>query len=83
MRCLLGLSVESDRFREILLLAIRSGKRRIQIKVIRIKLERPLTFDKCIIDAVVSQVGGGGDVTGDGRYRIQFLSFQDKLKTVL
>src|SRR6266446_9321233 len=75
MRRLLGFGVERDRFREIALLAIGGGKIRIQIKVIWIKLERPLALDNCIVDAVVGQVGSGGNVAGDGRHRIQFLSF--------
>src|SRR5439155_16870186 len=78
MRCLLGFRVERDRFREIALLAIGSGKIRIQVKVIRIEQERPLVLINCIVDAVVSQVGGGGNVTNDGRDGIQFLSLQDK-----
>ena len=70
MRCLLGLGVERDRFREIALLAIRSSQNRIQIKVIRIELERSLAFSNCVVNAVVSQVRGGGDVANDRRYRI-------------
>ena len=70
MRCFLGFSVKRDRFREIAFLAIRGGKNRIQIKVIWIELKRPLTFNNCIIDAVVGQIGGGGDVANDRRDRI-------------
>ena len=80
---LLSFQVERDRFMEVPFLAIGGGQSRIQIKIIWIKLERPLALDNCIVDAVVSQVGGGGNVTGDGRYRIQFLSFEDKPESVL
>src|SRR6266446_8715164 len=62
MRRLLGFGVERDRFREIALLAIGGGKIRIQIKVIWIKLKRPLALGNCIVDTVISQVSGGGNV---------------------
>ena len=65
MSCLLGFGVERDRFGEVPFLAIGSGKSRIQIKVIWIELERPLALDDCVVDAVVGQVGGGGNVAGD------------------
>ena len=78
MRCLLGFGVKRDRFGEVAFLAIGGGKIRIQIKVIWIELERPLALTNCLVDLVVSQVGGGGNVAGDGRHRIQFLSFQHK-----
>ena len=67
---LLGFGVESDRFGEVPFLAIGSGKIRIQIKVIWIELERPLTLDNCVVDLVVSQIGGGGNVADDRRHRI-------------
>src|SRR6476620_1369481 len=69
-RCLLGFGVEGNRFREVALVAIRGGKIRIQIKVIRIEQERPLAFINCIVDAVVSQVSGGGNITSDRRHGI-------------
>ena len=67
VRCLLGFGVKCDRFGEVPLLAIGGGKILIQIKVIWIELERPLAFDNCLVDLVVGQVGGGGNVAGDGR----------------
>src|SRR6266513_4192066 len=70
MRCLLGFGVERDRFREVPFLAIGSGKIRIQIKVIWIELERPLALTNCLVDLVVSEVSGGGNVADDGRHRI-------------
>src|SRR4029077_8690968 len=78
VRCLLGFGVKCDRFGEVPLLAIGGGKIRIQIKVIWIELERPLALHYCLVDLVVGQVGGGGNVTGDGRQGIQCLSFQHK-----
>src|SRR5882724_8131442 len=78
IRCLLKFSVERDRFREIALLAIRGGKIRIQIKVIRIEQERSLALINCIVDAVVSQVSGSGNVARYRRHGIQFLSLQHK-----
>ena len=78
MRCLLGFIVERDRFGEVSILSIGGGKIRIQVKVIWIELQRPLALDNCVVDAVVGQIGGGGNVAGDGRDRIQFLSFQHK-----
>src|SRR5436190_13647970 len=70
IRCRLRFCVEGDRFREVALVAIRGGKIRIQIKVIRIEQERPLAFIDCIVDAVISQVGGGGNITSDRRHGI-------------
>src|SRR4029077_15147817 len=80
MRRLLGFGIKGDCFRKIPLLALRGGQDRIQIKVIWIELERSLAFDNCIVNAVVSQVGGGGYVAGDRRHGIQFLSLEDQLK---
>ena len=65
MRCLLSFGVKRDRFVEIAFLAIRGGQNRIQIKVIWIELECSLAFDNCIINAVVSQIGSGGNVACD------------------
>ena len=76
VRCLLGFGIERDCFREIALLAIGSGKIRIQIKVIRIEQERPLALINCIVDAVIGEVGGCGNVAGDRRHGVQFLSLQ-------
>src|SRR5262245_54723960 len=70
IRCVLGSCVKSDRVVEIPLLAVGGGQNRIQVKVIWIKLERSLAFDNGVIDAIVSQVGGRGDVAGDRRHRI-------------
>src|SRR5437773_3214227 len=67
---LLGFGVKRDRFGEVPFLAIGSGKIRIQIKVIWIELQRPLTLTDCLVDLVVSKVGGGGNVADDGRHRI-------------
>src|SRR4029077_20715563 len=64
-RCLLGFGVKCDRFGEVPLLAIGGGKIRIQIKVIWIELERPLALDNCLVDLVVGQEGGGGNVADD------------------
>ena len=83
MRRLLGFGVKRDRFRKIALLAIGGSQNRIQIKVIWIELERSLAFNNCVVNAVVSQIRGSHDVANDRRYRIQFLSLQDQLKTVL
>ena len=63
---LLGFGIKRDRFGEVPFLAIGSGKIGIQIKVIWIELQRPLTLTNCLVDLVVSEVGGGRDVTGDG-----------------
>src|SRR4029450_11421942 len=49
MRCLLSFGVKRNRFRETALLAICGGQDRIQIKVIRIELERPLAFVSGVI----------------------------------
>src|SRR5438552_6306822 len=70
MRRILGFGVESDRFVEIALLAIGRSKNRIQIKVIWIELERPLTLTNCVVDLVVGEVGSSGNVTCDRRHRI-------------
>ena len=67
---LLGVAVESNGFRKLSLLAIRGRQNRIQIKVIWIELERALTLANCIVYLVVREVGGGGNVAVDGRYRI-------------
>src|SRR5207237_4506486 len=67
---LLGFGVKRDRFGEVPFLAIGSGKIRIQIKVIWIELQRPLTLTDCLVDLVVSEVGGGANVADDGRHRI-------------
>src|SRR5437763_12779767 len=67
IRCLLDFSVERDRFGEVALVAIGGRKIRVQVKVIRIEQKRPLPFIDCIVDAVVSQVRGGGNVTNDRR----------------
>src|SRR5690349_21658413 len=80
MSGLLGFGVKADRFGELPFLAIGGGQSRIQIKVIGIQLESPLALDDCIINAVVSQISGGGNIADDGRYRIQVPSFEDKLK---
>src|SRR5207244_12466519 len=64
---LLGFGVKRDRFGEVPFLPIGSGKVRIQIKVIWIELQRPLTLTNCLVDLVVSQVGGGGNIADDGR----------------
>src|SRR5438045_9589184 len=64
MRCLLSFGVQRHRFREFALLAIRSRQNGIQIKVIRIELEGSLAFDNGVINAVISEVGSGGDVAG-------------------
>ena len=61
---------------EVPLLAIGSSKIQIQIKVISIELERPLALDNCLVDLVVGQEGGGGNVADDGRQGIQCLSFE-------
>src|SRR5690242_17397702 len=53
-RCLLGFGVERDRFSEIPFLAMRRSQNRIQIKVIWIELERSLTFDDRVANAVTS-----------------------------
>ena len=76
---LLGFAAERDRFGEVPFLAIGSGKIRIQIKVIWIELQRPLALTNCLVDLVVSEVGGGGNVARDRRYGIQLLSLQDQL----
>ena len=83
MGCLLGFGVESDRIGEVPFLAIGCGEIRIQIKVVWIELKCPLTFTDCLIDSIVGKIGGGGNVAGNGRDRIQFLSFQNKLKPFL
>src|SRR5438552_283955 len=83
IRCLLGFSVERDRFGEVALVAIGGRKIRIQIKVIRIEQKRPLALINCIVDAAVSQVGGGGNVASDGRHGIQLLSLQHQSKPFL
>src|SRR5207249_2468016 len=70
IRCLLDFSVERDRFGEVALVAIGGRKIRVQVKVIRIEQKRPLPFIDCIVDAVVSQVRGGGNVTNDRRHGI-------------
>ena len=70
MRCLLSFGVKRDRFRVVALLAVRSGQDRIQIKIIWIELERPLTLANCIVDLVIGKVCGRGNVAGDGRHRI-------------
>src|SRR5690242_16771562 len=82
MRGLLGFCVKRDRFWEIPLLAIAGGQNRIQVKVIRIELECPLTFDNGIINAVIRQIGSAAKIARDRRHRIQFLSFEDKSKTL-
>src|SRR5205823_10281797 len=83
MRRLLGFGVERNRFREIAFLAIRGRQHRIQIKVIWIELKGSLPFRNRVIDAVVGQVRGGGNVADDRRHGIQFLSLEEQLKTVL
>src|SRR6266478_4209493 len=70
MGCLLSFGVKRDRFCKVAFLPIRGGKIRIQIKVIWIKLERPLALTNRLVDLVVSQIGGGGNVADDGRHRI-------------
>src|SRR6266705_2730649 len=70
MRRILDFGVESDRFGEVAFLAIRSGKIRIQIKVIWIELERPLAFANCVVYLVVGEVGGSGNIARDRRHRI-------------
>src|SRR6266567_7040073 len=70
MRRILRFRVESDCFVEVSFLAIRSGKSRIQIKVIWIELERPLALTNCVVDLVVGEVGSSGNITCDRRHRI-------------
>src|SRR5439155_503568 len=55
---LLGFGVQRDRFREVVFLPIGGGKIRIQIKVIWIELQRPLTLTNCLVNLVVSEVSG-------------------------
>src|SRR4029077_1698597 len=81
IRCFLGFGVKRYRFGKISLLAMRGSENRIQIKVIWIKLKCSLTFDNRVVNLVVGQIGGGGNVAGDRRYGIQFLSVEDKLET--
>src|SRR5215472_2961091 len=68
--CLLSFGVKRDRFCKVAFLPIRGGKIRIQVKVIWIELQRPLTLGNRIIDAIVSQVRSGGNVANDGRHWI-------------
>src|SRR5207248_22876 len=70
MGCLLGFAVKRDRFGEVPFLPIRGSKIRIQIKVIWVELQRSLTLTNCVVDLVVSEVGGGGNIADDGRHRI-------------
>ena len=45
-----------------------------------IKLLRPLALDDCVVEPVIRQVGGSGDVANDRRHRIQLFRFQHKLE---
>src|SRR4030095_12273986 len=70
MRRILCFTVECNRLRKIALLAIGGGKIRIEVKVIRIELKCPLALINCLVNLIVGEIGGGGDIANDGRYGI-------------
>src|SRR5439155_22650124 len=77
---LLGLRIKRNCFFEVSLLAICFGKSGIQIKVMRIELLSPLALGDCLIQPVICQISGSGDVANNRRHRIQLLSLQHKLE---
>src|SRR5436190_13378895 len=61
----LDFGVKRDRFGEVPFFAIGGGKIRIEIKVIWIELQCPLTLTDCFVDLIVGKVGGRGNVAYD------------------
>ena len=66
----LRFGIKVDRFRKVSIFPVGRGKIRIEIEIIWIELQRSLSFDDGIVDSVVGQIRGGGDVTDNRGNRV-------------